>query len=230
MLRWIMGDETFFEGLQSYFNDPEIAGGFASNEQFVNHLETVADTSLTEFFNDWYYGQGFPIYSAEFGVAEDNKTWIELSQTTSHESVEFFEMPVPVRLYNSDKTDSLDFRLNNTIENQRFTLDVGFQVGDLVIDPDFWLISKTSTIATISVDSPMNFIRIYPNPATDHVYISTFGTTEIWEINLFNMEGKVIKTFQKNLSDIDLSDLVSGIYIISIKSNRGDFNQKISKQ
>ncbi|HKJ78766.1 MAG TPA: M1 family metallopeptidase, partial [Prolixibacteraceae bacterium] len=66
MLRWVLGDESFFEGLRNYYNDPEIANGFARHEQFVHHMETAGDTSLISFFNDWYYGEGFPVYSLKY--------------------------------------------------------------------------------------------------------------------------------------------------------------------
>ncbi len=40
----------------------------------------------------------------------------------------FLKMPVPVRVYNSDKTDSMDFRLINNQNDQQFILDTDFKV------------------------------------------------------------------------------------------------------
>jgi aminopeptidase N len=88
-----------------------VANGFARHEQVVTHFEAAGDTSLTEFFNDWYYGEGFPIYSLEYSQTTNQELKITLSQSPSHASVDFFEMPVPVRVYNPGKTDSADYRL-----------------------------------------------------------------------------------------------------------------------
>jgi aminopeptidase N len=102
MLRWIMGDEQFFNGIRNYYEDPEVANGFAQHEQLVAHMEAAGDTSLTEFFNDWYYGEGYPVYSLKYS-GDNSRTELVLSQSTSHPSVDFFEMPVPVRVYNEQK-------------------------------------------------------------------------------------------------------------------------------
>ena len=154
MLRWILGDDPFFNGIRNYFEDPEIANGFAQNDQLVKHLESAGDTSLTEFFDDWYYGEGFPIYSAQFSQNGSGTMVINLSQSTSHQSIDFFEMPVPVRAYNSGKTDSIDFRLNNKANNQEFRVEPGFDVSEIKIDPDYWLVSKTSEIVKVKTEVP----------------------------------------------------------------------------
>ncbi len=229
MLRWILGDDNFFKGMQAYFSDPKIAGGFAKNKQFVQHMEEAGDTSLTEFFNDWYYGEGYPIYSIEFGTTENGKTWIDLSQSTSHESVDFFEMPVPVRLYNSEKIDSMDFRLVNTHNNQQFLLDVDFKVGHVVIDPDLWLISKTDEILKVAPEQLKNSILIYPNPSNRHFHISVMNNEQISELTLYDLNGKLLKNFPGNTNDIDLSEEVSGVYVLNVKTNKNEYIQKITK-
>jgi len=166
MLRGVLGDNDFFTGMRSYYNDPEIANGFARTHQFVKHMETAGDTSLTEFFDDWFYGEGYPLYSAEFAPVEEGRLKITLSQTTSHNSVGFFEMPVPVRVYNADKTDSTDFRLVHTKNNQEFLEEIDFKVAELKIDPDRWIVSQTSKIVGAHVDPLLNNISVYPNPFT----------------------------------------------------------------
>ena len=91
MLRWIIGDEAFFEGMKNYFNDPKLANGFAITSDFQKHMEMVGDTSLTTFFDDWFYGEGYPIYTAEFKMANENELQIQLSQTTSHQRLIFIK-------------------------------------------------------------------------------------------------------------------------------------------
>ena len=85
MLRWEMGDVQFFKGLKDYLTDPTIAYGYASQQKFVHHMELAADTTFTEFFKDWYYGQGYPTYSINEFMDPQNtgKQMIRLSQVTS---------------------------------------------------------------------------------------------------------------------------------------------------
>lgn len=230
MLRWVLGDDKFFQGMRNYFNDPDLAGGFAKNSQYVQHMEEAGDTSLTEFFNDWYFGEGYPIYSVKFGTTESGKTWINLSQSTTHESVDFFKMPVPVRLYNSDKTDSVDFRLNNIQNNQQFLLDVDFNVNQVVIDPELWLISKTDEILKVSSEQINNSILIYPNPTSNSIRISLMNNEYLREVSLYDLTGKCLKIFPGNTNVLDLSDQVSGGYIVHVKTDRREYTQKITKK
>ncbi|MCF6332334.1 MAG: T9SS type A sorting domain-containing protein [Draconibacterium sp.] len=230
MLRWVLGDESFFLGMQNYFNDPEIANGFARTSQFVEHMENAADTSLTEFFNDWFYGEGFPVYSAQFATGETGLLTINLSQTSSHNSVGFFEMPVPVRVYNINKTDSADFRLIHTTNNQEFIVDPGFKVAELKIDPDYWLISKTAEIVSVPTISKSNNIVVYPNPFIDRINILIPGNERITKTRLFSTDGKLLQKTEDHKAGLFLKNLPIGIYILQLTTSEKTYEKRIIKQ
>ena len=230
MLRWILGDDKFYAGMQSYFYDPEIANGFARTNQFIKHMEIEGDTTFTEFFDDWFYGEGFPVYSANFLLTETNELKIELSQTTSHQSVAFFEMPVPVRVYNNNKTDSADFRLIHTTNNQEFIVDPGFKVADLKIDPDYWLVSKTAEVVNVSIIPISQQILVYPNPFSDEVYVSIPANQQLISTKLYSAEGTLITEFRGDISKFNLSLFSAGIYIIQIETSKVTFEQKVVKR
>ncbi|MDO8952290.1 MAG: M1 family aminopeptidase [Draconibacterium sp.] len=230
MLRWILGDDDFFTGMRNYFNDPDIANGFARTHQFVQHMETAGDTSLTEFINDWFYGEGYPVYSAEFTPVEEGLLKITLSQTTSHNSVGFFEMPVPVRVYNIEKTDSADFRLVHTTNNQEFFVDVDFKVAELKIDPGYWLVSKTSQIVKVHADPSLNNISVYPNPFTKSFSVLLPAGQDLISLQLISSEGNLIKQYSGDKTNIGWSDITPGFYILRVKSNTGITDIKLLKQ
>jgi aminopeptidase N len=230
MLRWILGDEDFFTGIRSYFNDPEIANGFARTHQFVQHMETAGDTSLTEFFNDWFYGEGYPIYSAEFAPVEEGLLKIKLSQTQSHPSVSFYEMPVPVRVYNAGKTDSTDFRLINSTNNQEFLVEVNFSVAELKIDPGFWLVSKTESVVSAQIESISEQVKVFPNPFTESFSVILPPAKQLVSMQLFSPEGKLVKQYSGNETLFNWSDITPGFYILRIKTNTGVSDVKIVKQ
>ncbi|MEZ5105638.1 MAG: M1 family aminopeptidase [Draconibacterium sp.] len=230
MLRWILGDEAFFAGIQQYFKDPKIGGGFASNSQFIKHMEEAGDTSLIEFFNDWYYGEGYPVYSANYVNQNNGVLKITLSQSTSHSSVNFFEMPVPVRVYNSDKTDSLDFRLANTSNNQEFFVNIDFEVAELKIDPEKWIISKTSQIVKNKAVHSLNDIIIYPNPFGETISVYVPVNEQIISARLFSANGVLIREFVGNQTTFNCKDIANGNYIFSITTKGGQFAQKVVKQ
>ena len=230
MLRWILGEEDFFTGLRNYFNDPEIANGFARTHHLVQHMEAAGDTSLTEFFNDWFYGEGFPVYSAEFAPVEEGSLKITLSQSQSHPSVSFYEMPVPVRVYNAEKTDSTDFRLVQTTNNQEYLVEVDFPVAELKIDPDYWLVSKTESVVNAKFESVSDKIKVYPNPFTESFSVLLPVGQQLVSLQLFSPEGVLKKQYSGSETFFGWSEIASGFYILRVKTNTGVADIKIVKQ
>jgi len=230
MLRWTLGEKAFFEGMRSYFNDPEVANGFAYTNQFVKHMETAADTSLTEFFDDWFYGEGYPVYTANFKPAGSGLLSIELWQTQSHPSVDFFEMAVPVRVYSKNRADSLDLRLVQTKKNQEFLVKVGFPVAELKIDPDYWLVSKTTKILSAKHLTDLSEPAVYPNPVNDNFNVVLPAGEQINSIRVYSVGGHLLKDFRNNQVLFHLNDLPSGVYFLQIETNKGITEKKIVKK
>jgi aminopeptidase N len=231
MLRWKLGDVLFFKALQEYFNDPAIKFGFATQKQWVDHLEAASGINLTEFFNDWYYGEGYPVYSATFENKSGNRLWIKLSQTTSHTSVPFFEMPVAVRVYNAGKKDSADFRLENTKNNQLFDVAVPFLVAELSIDPDMWLIRKIDKVTAIQNHAfQEQAIHLAVLPSGDGWHIITGNNEFAEKIALFDLMGHLIMEQNPATDNINASSLSSGVYLVRVTTNRRVWETKVVKK
>ncbi len=230
MLRWVLGDNAFFAGMQNYFNNPEIANGFARTSQFVDEMETAGDTTLTEFFDDWLYGEGFPVYSVHFSNTPSSLLKIVLTQIPSHESVSFFEMPVPIRVFNATKTDSADFRLVNTRNNQEFIVEPGFAVAYLKIDPDYWLVSKTDEIVAAPTVVLTEEMTVFPNPFANEISIELEGDPSIISTQIFTLDGSLVKTVVGSGKNINLSNLSPGTYLLHVKTRDRMLRQQIVKQ
>ncbi len=172
MIRWVVGDEAFFNALHSYLADPALAFGYARTDDLVRHLEEASGKDLEEFFDDWFYGEGYPSYHALItnGLGEDSIS-ITLSQVTSHESVEFFEMPVPIRLLGPGGQDTtMVFPHVENGQVMRFRLS--FEPVSAEIDPDLRLISRDNTVEFnqfVSTEDlkAYTLIRLMENPVQE---------------------------------------------------------------
>ncbi len=71
-------------------------------------------------------------------------------------------------------------------------------------------------------------LLVYPNPASKVINISTFGTKSIAEIRVFNTLGELVKIYQNDINQIDISTWSKGIYIIQAKIGEQQLSQKIS--
>lgn len=235
MLRYIMGDTNFFQALRNYLNDPTLAYAYAVTPQFQAHLEAVHGSSLQEFFDDWVYKEGYPIYTITASNSGTNQATVVINQTQSITNtsqtgyVSFFEMPVPVRFVLSNGSN-LDVKLNNTFSGQSFNvpLPAGTTITNVIFDPNKDIISRNST-ATLSIDAfnPETAITLFPNPVSDILTIETPSSTTLQKVILYNAIGQ--KSLETNQSKVNLSSLSNGVYMVTLETNEGTFHKKLIK-
>jgi len=232
MIRWVIDDEAFFTAVRNYLSDPMLAYRFATNDDLKSHFETACNCNLDEFYSDWYYGEGYPMYGINVNQLEDQQVLVTINQDQSHASVAFFEMPVPVRFYGEGKDTTFVFE--NFYSGQEYYADPGFVIDSVKFDPDIWLISKDS-FATLGVDeTPSNqTINIYPNPASDNIQFS-IPNVLIKRVDIYDLSGKYIfsqEVSAKNeIVETAVSEMMSGIYFIKINTDNGDYHAKMIKQ
>lgn len=156
MLRWIMGDVKFFQAISNYQQDPALAFGYATTANLKAHLEAVAGKDLTYFFDQWFTGEGFPSYQLVWNQS-GNSVGFKLNQTTSHASVGFFKLPVPLLFKNNTTGQQKLVVADNTANGQTFSENIGFVAETVIIDPEYWLITRNNTITKTSNPLPVVF-------------------------------------------------------------------------
>ncbi len=213
MLRWKLGDDDFFQGIRNYMADPTIAWGYARTNDLKSHLEAQSGQSLTEFFNDWFYGEGHPKYRVEWNQNAGG-LWVTLSQSTSDPTVSLFEMPVPI--YFSGQGQDTIIVFNQTQNVQLFQAAVPFTVDSIVFDPEIWLVAELDTIlAGIEQVKPPTGINVYPNPGTTTLQIDGCFT----KLSVIDQLGRHVKDYRGSegkcwQQTIDISDWADGIYLL----------------
>ena len=214
MLRWTLGDEDFFLALQNYLSDPNLAYGYAVTSDLQQHLEAVSGLDLTEFFNDWFYGQGFPSYHLS-SIVDGNNLNLVVGQTSSHPSVSFFEMPIPV--YVSGQGQDSILRLENTYSGQVYNINLPFVVDSVSFDPEQWLISANNsydfTVGITEIEED-DLTQIFPNPISKVLHI--IAQKNVDNISVINGTGQVLETIYpgKSQFDINFEGYPSGLYYI----------------
>lgn len=231
MLRYKLGDEAFFSGLKNYLSDPQLSYSYARTSDLQRHLETASGEGLDEFFKDWYYGQGYPIYEVVWNQDASDKTiHFQVNQRQSHTSVSFFEMPLPV-LVNGTSGETEKLRLEVSQDKQLFSVEVDFQVASIQIDPETHLISRNNrAVLGLDQDSLENIISIYPNPVADELYISGNGVIEIRKITIYNVLGKKILEQTDPQNSIAMQQLEFGVHLVVIDTDQGSLHKTILKK
>lgn len=227
-LRWVIGDSAFFTACKNYLNDPLAEYGFASTDMLKAHMEATSGMNLTEFFNDWYYGQGYPSYVLTVNSTENQQFNVQLTQTTSNPSVDFFEMPVPVRFYGQGKDTTIVFNHQNN--QQSWTIDPGFSLDSVKLDPDIWIISAYNQVLLDSSEPlPYPGIRIFPNPTRDYIRITSNDRDA--DLYITDLKGSTVLS-KKNFNQfewIDVRGLKQGVYIIRMKGRNFSVEERFIK-
>ena len=228
MLRLKLGDEAFFRGVRAYLNDPAIKYGFTRTPILQAHLEAASRKSLGRFFEQWYEGEGFPSFHVNWTSIGASLVEIKLSQTTSHPSVSFFEVPVPLLFKNS--TTEKTIVVDPTSNNQIFRAELGFIPDTVLVDPEYWLISRNnSTEKTPYTGTGSAGIDVYPNPVSGpvSVFVHDLSGEEI-SLSLYNAVGQVMWRGRQTLSNstayfqFDMTNMARGVYYLRGRSTGGE--------
>ncbi|HCO67097.1 MAG TPA: hypothetical protein DIT04_04970 [Dysgonomonas sp.] len=85
--------------------------------------------------------------------------------------------------------------------------------------------SVTSTDIENEIVSLEQTVDIYPNPVTDVLYLNQKAES----VQMYNTNGRLVKT-AKNVSQIEVSDLSAGLYIVKITVNSKTTSHKVMKK
>ncbi|MGZ4034881.1 MAG: M1 family aminopeptidase [Bacteroidia bacterium] len=235
MLRWKLGDSLFFAGLKDYLNDPALAYKYAKTPNLKAHLESVSGQNLTNFFNEWYYGQGYPSYQINYSQVGTAVT-ITANQTQSDGSVAFFDMPIPIRFTGILGQDTT-IVFNHTFSGQTFSATVNFPILSAEFDPDLWILSANNTITGITDYQFNNQINVFPNPTNENISLYfLLKNQEDLLIELTDIRGrKIIDKIETVVSGtstklVNTEQFAKGVYILKITGKDINFSQKVVKQ
>lgn len=225
MMKWILGDEAFYQLLKDYAANPAFVYSYAKTEDFKNQILVSIGRDFTGFFNDWIYGEGYPTYTIKWKQSANLDMNFLVSQTQSDPSVSFFEMPLPVKVTGSNGETAF-LVLENTSNAQLFSKPLNFQVVNVEFNYEKQIIEKNSTVAfdnALSTESVSeNEVMLFPNPVRDRLNMKGIKKTADFEI--FSTDGKLIRKGKYSPSQtIDVSRLKVGVYFLKINAKSFKF-------
>lgn len=228
MLRKQIGDTDFFQGVKDYLNSGSLAYNYAKTEDFKAVMEAASGEDLTEFFNDWIYNEGYPIYNIEWNQSTANQVQINISQSQSDASVSFFEAPVPLRLHGT-LGETLDVVLFNTLDNEVFLRSVNFNVESVEFDPEGDLLSRNSTV-TLSTKETDFISKLIVFPNTDKTQLTVIKPRDlvISKAQVFNISGQLLYN-SKQWENINISSYPLGVFFVRLHTNKGLITKSVLK-
>ena len=221
MLRWILGDNDFFQGIRNYLNDPELKNGFVRTSDLKKHLENQSGKDLTRFFAEWFYGTGIPGYNVQVKQQPDLNTVVTIDQTQYNSNVSFFDMIVPIE-FKGAKNDTI-MSFDHTYSGQTFEFNPDFKIDSVFFDPISKILFNKSEITLNQVTFLQNInennISILPNPGNSSLNV-LHATGVLSLIQILNLEGKPENTIPIKQDDallvLNIQHLQPGMYVLKL--------------
>ncbi|WP_292008545.1 M1 family aminopeptidase [Chryseobacterium sp.] len=225
MLKWILGDSLFYQAVQDYHSRPGLAYNYAKTADLKASLLQSTGKDFTEFFNDWVYGEGYPTYNIKWKQGSNQNITFKISQTQSSPTVNFFEMPLPVKV-NGTGGQVAYFVLDNTYNDQYFSESVSFPVASIEFNYEYQILENNSMITQDATLSTTSFesdpFTVYPIPARNDIHVKGLKKEE--EFVIYALDGKLLKKGKINPGkSVGITELIPGIYILKIKNKNIKF-------
>ena len=228
MIRYEIQDDTvFFNVLKNY--QAAFTGGTTSVSDFIGVLNQTSGMDFNEFFDQWYYGQGYPVYAISWS---QSGTGFELhsSQTSSAPDITpFFKMHIPIKVFFNNGSDTM-LRIPQIQPDMTFDYPFINEIDSIEVDPELWVLKKVAGINGIANNETEKTIRIYPNPVFDQLNIRT-DDNQNCKLTVFDMYGKITKQviLSQTLNRIYVGDLPKGFYLAKLILHEKTFSFKFVK-
>jgi aminopeptidase N len=222
-LRYIINnDALFFNGIKNYQN--KFGHSFANVNDFKEIMEKSCDIDLTAFFNEWYYGEGYPIYSVK--TERSDSTRIFIDQTTTSANTSLFTTPIELLIHRENQSDTLiriSISKNNVILTYPNSANFSYIKS---IDPNNFLLNETTPYLNPN-ELISEHVKIFPNPTHSKLIILTKQPND-YLIKISDLQGKEILKFNHNsISNINIENINPGLYSIEITSKNLFHTQKL---
>lgn len=228
MLRQKLGEDVFYQAARNYLADDNLAYAYAKTPNLKAHLEDASGLDLTEFFNDWVYGEGYPTYHVDMATGAALEVTLTITQEQSHPSVSYFEGLVPIRFI-SATGDVYDTFVDNTFNGQQFNLTVPFEVADIQVNATFDIISAVDSALINGNHTALQDVKLYPNPTNGMLNVQLPQGVELENAAFYNTLGQ--KVLQTDVQLVwNVSGLAEGMYYLKLKTSKGTVNLKFTKR
>lgn len=234
LLRQVVNNDTYFfdilRGWQSSMRDS--VGTVMDFKELVKTMvgTTVNGINIDTFFQQWFYGEGFPAYTAKWNKI-GNDVIVDLRQaTTKPSSVALFKVPLELRL-RSTAGDTV-VRVLNDQASHLFHFNWSKAMTGMTIDPNYWLIDSVTSITkdvSLGVEGTIaGIISVQPNPSSTAWTVD--GLPAACTITLTDVTGKALYTTTNGsnaISTIPAQAYAPGMYLLRISNSTG--NERVLK-
>lgn len=218
MLRFEMQNDSLFFNTLRHFQQ-EFAGSTATGDDFRNVAEEVSGLSLADFFDQWYYGEGFPTYQILWYQTSDSLYFTSTQSVSAPAITPLFKMLMEMKLnYNGGDT-TIRWYQNAAVTTVKIPFNKS--ITSLQLDPENWVLDGPASIAlSVEETAAPAYFTLMPNPAKQDLWINlNHIPAPDAMIFISDMAGRqLMEVPAQQQNRIDISVLQNGIYFLTLQN------------
>lgn len=200
----------------------------ASVVDFMNYYQQQTTINPALFFNQWYYGEGFPTFNVKYNYT-GSQCIIQSNQSVSMPLITpLFVTPMEYKISRIGKPDTT-IRVMHTVAVETYSIPLTGTVSAVACDPNNWIINRAigpvrdATLGITVIDTPdaiaeNNALLIVagPNPVKAVFTVSNLPANAL-KAELYDLAGR--KIYEKDAGaevKFDLENYPKGIYILKV--------------
>ena len=209
--------------------------GVSWTKVFSSNLNVLTSTSFTDSLKGYICANNGEIHKTTDG----GMNWAIVPgpgpNANSINSVDFFDDQVGYIVGDSGKihkttdgalswTSEVSGTTSNLMEVQMVDINTAYSIGH-----DGALLKNGPVLAVeSSSNNPTSSTIIYPNPASNSISINVQPRLTLQTVELFDAKGRLV--LSENHSEVDVSALGSGMYLVKVHADRRIYTSKLIKE
>jgi len=170
MLRFVVGDDAFFDGIRTYRD--EFAQNSATTEGLRSVMEEASGMDLGWFFDQWVYGANRPRFQYEWEAVSGPA--IRLTVTQKHSNAPLFRTPMEVHVTTNSGTEEHQIWIEAETQ-QTIDVPVSSTPTAVELDPDRFIVAHLSRASEPDIDFGPDF----PDLLAGQVYAGQTATITV---------------------------------------------------
>jgi aminopeptidase N len=226
MIRYELDDDSlFFDILQNF--QEQFADSVATGDDFLQVLNETSGRDFDWFFEQWYYGQGYPEFNFTWWQTTDS-LFIVAEQQGSSPATPFFRTTLDIGLGLEDGTNST-LQIPYDAPSKTIQIPLRQRVLEVIPDPANWIVDLSQVVYRQATNA---YFSVHPNPFGDQLRIIFNTGAAEREILLTDINGRLVdrmNTYAWTVS-IPTQNLSPGVYLLKVLAGHEEYTAKVVRQ
>lgn len=222
----VNNDSLFFATLRNF--QINHSGSTAYGIDIRDIFSQATGIDFTPFFEQWYFGEGFPTYSVRWKQV-GNDAIVQIDHTVSMPGITpTYTNPIDLKFTRPGAPLDTTIRFQINSNSNTFTIqNIGTINNSITIDPSNWVINNNGGViqdnSLTLIENKQDIISVYPNPSQGDFSILNI-TEPVW-VDIYDMKGHLLVSKWVYLNDIiSVKEFGKGTYLLKI---HGDYSQTL---